>query len=78
MNHLVELLAVNPAKILGIDRGHLSIGAVADVTILDPEKEWTVRPEKLKSLSRNTPFAGWRLKGVPAGVVVLGNTRFSV
>ncbi|HUX07395.1 MAG TPA: dihydroorotase [Acidobacteriota bacterium] len=71
-NRMVELLAVNPAKIIGLDRGHLTVGAEAFVTILDPEAEWTVRAEASKSLSRNTPFDGWRLKGAPAGVVIGG------
>jgi len=69
---MVELLSVNPAKILDLDLGHLSPGAVADITILDPEAEWSVRPEKFKSLSRNSPFEGWRLKGAPAGVIIGG------
>lgn len=69
-NRMVELLAVNPAKIIGLDRGHLTVGAEAFVTILDPDAEWTVRAEASKSLSRNTPFDGWRLKGAPAGVVI--------
>jgi dihydroorotase len=72
IKRMVELLAVSPAKVIGLDRGHLSVGGEAYVTILDPEREWTVRAERMKSLSRNTPFDGWRLKGAPAGVVVGG------
>jgi dihydroorotase len=72
VKRMVELLAVNPARIIGLDRGHLSPGAVAYVTILDPEREWTVRAEKMKSLSLNTPFDGRRLKGSAAGVVIAG------
>ena len=72
LSRMVELLAVNPAKILNLDRGSLSVGSSADITILDPEKEWTVRPESFKSLSRNTPFSGWRLKGAARGVVIGG------
>ncbi len=73
MTRLVELLAVNPAKILGLDRGHLSPGASADVTILDPEKKWTVRSAKFKSRSRNTPFEGWELNGTSTSIIVTGN-----
>jgi len=69
---MVELLALNPARILGLDRGRLGPGAVADVTILDPAAQWTVRAERFRSRSRNTPFDGWRLKGAPAGVIVSG------
>ena len=72
LKRMVELLAVNPAKIIGVDRGHLGAGAVADITIFDPEVQWTVNPAKFKSLSRNTPFEGWRLRGKPAGIVFGG------
>ena len=54
-----------PAKILQIDRGTLSIGAVADVTLIDPEKVATVDVTQSPSKSRNTPFDGWELKGWP-------------
>lgn len=54
-----------PAKILQIDRGTLSIGAAADVTLIDPEKVATVDVTQSPSKSRNTPFDGWQLKGWP-------------
>lgn len=54
-----------PAKILKIDRGTLSIGAIADVTIIDPIRAAKVDPSRFKSKSRNTPFSGWELKGYP-------------
>ncbi len=54
-----------PAKVLHIDRGTLSIGAVADVTLIDPEKVATVDVTQSPSKSRNTPFDGWKLKGWP-------------
>lgn len=69
---LVELLSYNPSRILNLEGGHLSAGAQADVTIIDPRKEWTVRTERFKSRSRNSPFEGWDLTGAPAGVVVAG------
>ena len=52
-----------PAKILHIDRGTLSIGAAADMTLIDPEKVATVDVTQSPSKSRNTPFDGWKLKG---------------
>lgn len=64
--NLVEIIkkfTVGPAKILGLDEGTLSIGAKANVTILDLQKEWVVDKDKFLSLSRNTPFHGMRLKG---------------
>ena len=51
-------MSLNPAKILGIDRGTLKPGAVADITIIDPDAEWTVEAEKLSSKSKNSPWLG--------------------
>ena len=58
-----------PAEILHIDRGTLSVGAVADVTLIDPEKVATVDSTQFQSKSRNTPFDGWELKGWPVMVL---------
>lgn len=76
LKRMVELLSVNPARILNLDLGHLSKGAIADITIIDHAKEWEVDPSKFKSKSRNTPFAGFKLKGAPVGVIVDGKKRF--
>ena len=61
----IAKLTCIPAKIVGIDRGTLSIGAVADITLIDTQKIAKVDVEKSKSKSRNTPFADWQLKGWP-------------
>ncbi len=71
---LIELLTVNPARLLRLDRGTLSVGAPADVTLIDPGLEWTVRPGEFASRSRNTPFGGWQLKGRAVRTVVAGET----
>lgn len=63
LSQVVELMSWNPAKILGIPAGTLAPGAVADVVLFDPERRWTVNPEKLHGKSRNTPFKGMDLKG---------------
>jgi dihydroorotase len=60
---LVKRMSLAPAGIIGVDRGHLSEGAWADVTVIDPAAEWTVEREKLESKSKNSPFLGWKLKG---------------
>ena len=73
---MIELFSVNPARILNLDLGHLSKGAIADITVFDPEREWEVDPLQFKSKSRNTPFAGYKLKGAPVGVIVDGKKRF--
>jgi dihydroorotase len=72
---LIEKLTINPARILGIDRGTLKPGADADVTIIDPTAEWTIDPAKFKSKSRNCPFAGWKVRGRAEVVIVDGEVR---
>jgi dihydroorotase len=72
MSELVEKMSVNPARVIGVDRGHLSVGAVADVTIFDPNQEWVVQKESLESKSKNTPFLGMRLKGRAVDVICQG------
>ncbi|HMF13068.1 MAG TPA: dihydroorotase [Gemmataceae bacterium] len=73
---LIERLTINPARVLGIDRGTLRPGAVADVTIIDPMAEWTVDPSKFRSKSRNSPFAGWKVRGRAHAVIVGGEVKF--
>ena len=65
LKNVIAKLTCIPANIVGIDRGTLSIGAVADVTFIDIQKVAKVGVEKSCSKSRNTPFAGWQLKGWP-------------
>lgn len=71
---LIELLTVNPARLLGLNSGTLSLGVPADVTLIDPEREWTVEATDFQSLSRNTPFGGWKLKGRAVRTIVGGKT----
>jgi len=61
---LVERLAVNPAKILGINKGTLSIGADADIMIVDADKEFVLEKKKIVSKSKNSPFIGRTVKGL--------------
>ena len=72
---LVERMACAPARILGLECG-LQPGAVADLTLVDPLKEWTVDSRKFKSISRNTPFDGWSLKGKAVMTMVGGRIAF--
>jgi dihydroorotase len=60
---LIEMYTVEPARLLKINAGTLSIGAPADVTLIDPDLEWTVKIDKVESASRNSPFDGWKLTG---------------
>ncbi len=73
---LVELMSLNPAALLRLRAGTLSVGAAADITVIDPNLEWTVAPEKFLSKSRNTPFAGMRLKGRAVMTIVAGEIVF--
>jgi dihydroorotase len=80
---LVELLSVNPARILGVPGGSLAEGAPADISILAPDIEVTIAAGSMRSLSRNTPFDGWTLRGGVAATIVGGravyvNERISI
>lgn len=69
---LVEKMSCNPARILGLDRGTLKVGAVADLTVIDPNAAWTVTAEGLASKSKNSPWLGENLKGGAAYTIVAG------
>jgi dihydroorotase len=73
---LVELLAVNPARILGVAGGSLAEGAHADITILAPDLPVTVSAAGMRSKSRNTPFDGWKLRGGVAATLVGGRAVY--
>ncbi len=60
---LIRRMSTEPARILGLPGGSLTVGEPADVVVIDPEQEWTVDPELFVSKGRNTPFAGTRLHG---------------
>jgi dihydroorotase len=74
LDRLIEMFTVNPARLLSLDSGTLSTGAAADVTLIDPDLEWTFDREKSQSLSRNTPFHGAELKGRAVRTIVAGKT----
>jgi dihydroorotase len=76
LSRLVELLAVNPARILGVAGGSLAEGVPADVTILAPDLGVTVSAARMRSKSKNTPFDGWTLRGGVAATIVGGRTVF--
>ncbi|MDO8795612.1 MAG: dihydroorotase, partial [Vicinamibacterales bacterium] len=73
---LIELLSVNPARILRLPGGSLSEGAPADLTILAPDLQVTVSVARMRSKSRNTPFDGWDLRGGVAATIVGGRTVY--
>jgi dihydroorotase len=65
-------LTSGPASVLGLPGGTLSEGAPGDVTVIDLEKSWIVEPDRLRSKSRNTPFAGWKMTGKAVLTIVEG------
>ena len=73
---MIEKMTINPARVLGIDRGTLQAGAPADVTVIDPDAEWTIDPKQFRSKSRNTPYAGWRVRGRAHLVLVAGVVKY--
>ena len=78
VSRLVELFSVNPNRILRLGRGTLREGEIADVTLIDPEREITIDVSKFKSKGRNCPFEGWTLHGVPVMTVVGGRIVHSL
>jgi dihydroorotase len=76
LSRLVELLSVNPARLLGVPGGTLVEGGPADLTVLAPEASVTITASALRSKSKNTPFDGWTLRGAAAATIVAGRVVF--
>lgn len=72
LEEAIMKMSSNPAAILGIDRGRLGIGAVADITVINPNDTWVVEVDNLKSKGKNTPFEGWKMKGRVTHTIVGG------
>jgi dihydroorotase len=73
---LVEKMSCNPANILGLGRGTLNPGAPADITVVDPDREWPVTVEGLASKSKNSPWLGTTMKGCAAYTIVGGKVVY--
>src|SRR5256885_4594908 len=71
---LIEMYTVEPAKLLQLKAGTLSVGSPADITLIDPDLEWAVKIDNFQSASRNSPFDGWKLKGRAVRTIVGGET----
>lgn len=76
MQDVIMKMSYYPAKILGIGKGTLSIGSVADVTIINPNTTWVVESINLRSKGKNTPFEGWKLRGKVTHTIVGGRVVF--
>lgn len=74
---LVELMSINPRRILSQPVPEIAEGARANLTIFAPEQEWTVDISKFKTMSLNTPFNGWTLRGKPVAILNKGQIVWS-
>jgi dihydroorotase len=78
---LIALMTVEPAKLCNLDAaglGALKVGGPADVTVIDPERAWTITPAELKGKSKNTPFLGRSVRGRAIATIVGGSVRFTL
>lgn len=73
----IASLTCNPARLLGLEAGQLSIGSTANLCLLDPEQEWTFNAGKMQSQGKNTPFSGWSFKGKVTRTMLEGRWAFS-
>lgn len=73
---MAEKMSYNPAKILGIDKGSLAEGKIADIVIIDPEAEYVIDVSEFASKGKNTPFHGWKVKGKVMRTLVAGRTVY--
>ena len=78
MKQLIEKMSVNPSRILGISKGSLSVGKAADITVFNPNREWTVDINKFNPKSKNPPYNGYPLFGKPEYVIVGGEIRLNM
>jgi dihydroorotase len=75
---LIDLMSTRPARIVKLNRGTLNEGGVADVTIINPNLEWTINVESMKTKSSNCPFDGWKVKGRATHTIVGGQVKWQL
>ncbi|MEK6644566.1 MAG: dihydroorotase [Planctomycetota bacterium] len=75
---LIQRMTTNPARILGLAKGTLQVGADADVTVIDPDRSWMVDLTEFRGLSRNCPYEGWELTGRATHTIVGGRLVFAL
>jgi dihydroorotase len=79
LERLVAMCSTNPARFFHLDgRGTLKPGSIADITLIDPQMEWTYRNAESRSRSRNSPFDGWQFTGRAVATIVGGRVVFQV
>ncbi len=77
LSEAIERVTVGPATVLGLEKGTLKVGADADITIVDKDREWIVDSNLFFSKGRNTPFEGWSMKGKVVKTIVKGKVVYS-
>jgi len=77
LSEAIDRVTRMPANILGLEQGRLSVGAIADVCIFNPNLSWSVSTESLHSVGHNTPFIGWEMHGRATSTLVNGQLIFS-
>ena len=78
MGRMVDALTRAPARIVGLAAPTIAEGAPANLTLVDPNREWKVEPERLRTKSKNTPFMGQTMKGMVLATIVSGSIAFDV
>jgi len=74
---MAEKMSYNPAKIIGLDKGTLLPGKIADITIINPDIEYVIDSNTFVSLGKNTPFNGKKVKGKVMATIVAGEVIYS-
>lgn len=77
-SRLIHAMSTRPAELLKLETGNLKVGAPADVTLIDPQRAWTITASESRSKSRNTPFDGWKVTGCAVRTLIDGTTRFQL
>jgi len=74
--HLISMMTCHPADLVNLKtKGRLSEGMDADITLIAPDEQWTIKADEFKSKSRNCPFDGWQVKARPVGTIVGGDVK---
>jgi dihydroorotase len=76
-SRMVELMSLAPARILGVPGGSLTVGDVADITVIDPDKKFIYSREMIVSKSENSPFIGWQLQGKAVLTLLAGKPTYN-
>ena len=77
LREVIAKLTINPARILGLKKGSLAVGSEADITIIDMEKSFVIDSDLFRSKGKNSPFAGWKVKGAAITTIVGGKVVYS-